>query len=63
VDGRAVRVLVVPADLSADIDRAAILANAFRKLPPTMSVSVEVASELERTSSGKTPFVVRRAGL
>ena len=59
----AVRVLVVPADLSAGTDRAAILANAARKLPPTMSVSVEVASELERSPSGKIPFVVRRAGL
>ena len=57
----AVRVLVVPADLSAGIDRAAILANAARKLPPTMSVSVEVTSELERPPSGKIPFVVRRA--
>ena len=57
----AVRVLVVPADLSAGIDRAAILANAARKLPPTMSVSVDVTSELERSPSGKIPFVVRRA--
>jgi phenylacetate-CoA ligase len=59
----AVRVLVVPADLSAGVDRRAIRANAARKLPPTMSVSVEVASELERSPSGKIPFVVRRAGL
>lgn len=53
-----VRVLVVPADLAAGIDRAAILANAAKKLPPTISVSVEVASELERSPSGKDP--VRR---
>jgi len=58
-----VRVLVVPADLAAGIDRAATLANAAKKLPPTISVSVEVASELERSPSGKVPFVVRRAGL
>ena len=59
----AVRLLVVPADLSVGIDRAAILANAAKKLPPTMSVSVEVVPELERSPSGKTPFVVRRAGV
>jgi hypothetical protein len=28
-----------------------------------MSVSVEVASEVERSASGKIPFVVRRAGV
>ena len=54
-----VRLLVVPADASAGVDREAILANAAKKLPPTMSVSVEVRSELERASSGKIPFVVR----
>ena len=59
----AVRVLVVPADASAGVDREAIRANAAKKLPPTMSISVEVSSELQRASSGKIPFVVRSTDL
>ena len=58
-----VRLLVVPADVSAGVDSDAIRSNAAKKLPPTMSVSVEVRSELERAPNGKIPFVVRRADL
>jgi phenylacetate-CoA ligase len=57
----AVRLLVVPANGYTNSDRSAILANAAKKLPPSMTVSLEETSELVRASSGKAPFVVRRA--
>jgi len=58
-----VRLLVLPADVSAGVDTEAIRANAAKKLPPTMTVTVEVTSELERAPSGKVPFVVRSVDL
>jgi phenylacetate-CoA ligase len=59
----AVTLLVVPAEGFTDEDRATILANAAKKLPPTMAVFLEVTSVLERTAAGKVPFVRRRADL
>jgi phenylacetate-CoA ligase len=58
-----VRVLVRPTIAFGEDDRAAILANAAKKLPPPMQVSVDVESELERTAAGKVPFVIRRPGV
>ena len=59
----AVRIVVVPVNASAGVDAEAIRANAAKKLPPTMSISIEVRPELERGASGKVPFVIRRADL
>ncbi len=58
-----VRVLVLPAAGFGERERGEILANARRKLPPSMRVEVEVADALERTALGKTPFVVWRPGV
>jgi len=55
-----VRLLVVPGPGFTENDRATILANAAKKLPPDMKVSLETVSELERTTSGKAPFVIKR---
>jgi phenylacetate-CoA ligase len=41
-------------------DRARVLAKARTKLPPDMSVTVEVTSTLEKTRANKAPFVIRR---
>jgi len=45
-------------DLS-DPDRRTLDASIGRKLPPAMSVDVQVVDSLPRTAAGKTPFVVR----
>ncbi len=65
VHERADRVLVrvLPAPGFGEAERAAIAANARRKLPPSMSVEVQVVDALERTALGKTPFIVRRPGV
>jgi len=55
-----VRILVLPLPGYSDADEVQILANARLKLPPTMRVQVEVVEQLERTSQGKTPFVIRK---
>ena len=44
----------------ASAEGQAILANAAKKLPRTMRISLEVVPELERTPAGKAPFVIRR---
>jgi phenylacetate-CoA ligase len=54
-----IRVIAAP-DFSAS-DREALVANARRKLPATMSLEVRRVEELERTPLGKTPFVIRRS--
>jgi len=54
---------VVPAAGFGAAERAQLEANARRKLPPSMSVEVQVVDELERTALGKTPFVVRGPGV
>lgn len=60
-----VEVLVVTTDGGGlgDQDRATLDASIGRKLPPSMTVTVEVVDELPRTAAGKTPFVVRAPGL
>ena len=57
-----VRVLVVPTKQFTEDDRSRIFANAAKKLPATMTISVEEASDLEVTSGGKVPFIIRRVG-
>ena len=44
-------------------DEHTILGNARQKLPQTMTVIVEVVTQLERTAAGKTPFIIRREGI
>jgi phenylacetate-CoA ligase len=58
-----VRIRVIRAPGFGDEDRASLLANARRKLPPSMQVEVEFVEALERTPHGKTPFVIRRPGV
>ena len=55
-----IRVLTLPAFGLAD--GAKLIGNVRPRLPPTMTVRVEVADQLEQTALGKTPFVIRRAG-
>jgi phenylacetate-CoA ligase len=55
-----VRLLVLPGAGFSTQDRAALIANAAKKLPSTMRVTVETTTELERTSGNKAPFVIRR---
>jgi phenylacetate-CoA ligase len=55
-----VEIRVLPAPEFGESERAQLLANAARKLPPAMSVRVLLVDELERTALGKTPFVIRR---
>ncbi|MEM9561883.1 MAG: hypothetical protein AAGA93_04655 [Actinomycetota bacterium] len=42
-----------------DQDRATLDASIGRKIPSSMSVTIDVVDELPRTPAGKTPFVVR----
>ena len=56
-----VRILVLPKEGFGDADREHLAANAARKLPPTMTWSIEVVDALERTPALKAPFVLRRA--
>lgn len=60
---REVILRVIPAPGFGEAEREALLANARRKLPPAMTVTVETTDALERTPLGKTPFVLRRAGV
>ena len=57
-----VEIRVIPAAGFAEPERAQLLANAARKLPPSMHVEVRLVDELERTALGKTPFVIHRTG-
>ncbi len=59
-----VEILVVTGggDLT-DADRRTLDASIGRKIPPSMSVDVQVVDRLPRTAAGKTPFVVRSADL
>ncbi|HTM57706.1 MAG TPA: hypothetical protein VL123_04765 [Candidatus Udaeobacter sp.] len=56
-----VEIRVLPAPGFGDGERAALISNARRKLPATMSVEVKLVDQLERTALGKTPFVIRAA--
>ena len=44
-------------------DRTTLDASIARKIPPSMTVTVEVVDALPRTAAGKTPFVVRAPDL
>lgn len=55
-----VRVLVLGTAAFGEADAAQLLANIRRKLPSSMRVALERVETLERTSLGKTPFVIHR---
>ncbi|MCS7208496.1 MAG: hypothetical protein NZ874_02890, partial [Fimbriimonadales bacterium] len=54
-----VRILVIPAAGFGEANIAQIMQNVQRKLPNSMRVQIEVVDELVRTSTGKTPYVIR----
>lgn len=54
-----VRILVVPAEGFGEANVAQIMRNVRRKLPQSMRVQLEIVDELVRTSTGKTPYVIR----
>lgn len=58
-----VEIRVIPAQGFGEPQRAQLLANARRKVPGSMEVTVREVDELERTALGKTPFVLRRPGV
>ena len=58
-----VRVLVLGAPGFSEKDSAQLLANIGKKLPGSMRVDVECVEALERTSAGKTPFVIHRTAV
>jgi phenylacetate-CoA ligase len=58
-----VEIRVVPAPGYGEAQRAQLLANARRKVPDSIEVTVREVNELERTALGKTPFVLRRPGV
>ncbi len=55
-----VRLLVVPGPGFSDLDRQQLISAARLKLPDDIEVVVETTERLERTSQGKTPFLIRR---
>ncbi len=55
----AVRLLVIPGKHFSEKDRDQIISNAYRKLPRTMRVEVELVERLQTTPAGKTPFIIR----
>jgi phenylacetate-CoA ligase len=55
-----VRILVLPAPGYSTQDAARLMDNAHAKLPKSMRVEIETTDALERTSGGKTPFVIHR---
>jgi phenylacetate-CoA ligase len=55
-----VRILVLAQPDYSAHDERRLLQNVRGKLPATMEVKIERATQLERTALGKTPFVIRR---
>jgi len=55
-----VRLLIMPAEGFDDRSRALLMEHAALKLPPTMTLRLELTTQLERTPSGKAPLVIRR---
>jgi len=55
-----VHILVLPDTGYSNADAAHLLRNVRTKLPASMRVRVERVDALERTSLGKTPFVIHR---
>jgi phenylacetate-coenzyme A ligase PaaK-like adenylate-forming protein len=58
-----VRILVLAGERFGEADAAQLLANAGKKLPASMQVRLERTDALERTSMGKTPFVIHRGAV
>lgn len=50
---------VLPAPKFGDAQIEQLLANARAKIPENVEIRVEVVDALEKTASGKTPFVIR----
>ncbi len=55
-----VRLLIIPAEDFSDRSRALLLEHAAMKLPPSMTVRIELTTQLVRAASGKAPLVIRR---
>jgi phenylacetate-CoA ligase len=53
-----VRVLAMPE--FDEVDRHRLLENVRAKVPPSITVTIEQATHLETTRSGKTPYVIHR---
>jgi phenylacetate-CoA ligase len=54
-----VRVLVIPSAGFDEESRRTLLEHAARKLPPSMTIRIEVTDQLVRTAAGKAPLVLR----
>jgi phenylacetate-CoA ligase len=59
-DGHSVTFRIVPAASFSEVDLETLLQNARKKLPNSMDVRIELVDMLERTTAGKTPYVIRR---
>jgi phenylacetate-CoA ligase len=58
-----VTILVIPDRGYGETQRGELLAHARAKFPSSMTVTVREVEALEKTSLGKTPFIVRRPGV
>jgi len=58
-----VEIRVLPDRGYGEAQRALLLAHARGKIPSSIAVEVREVEALERTALGKTPFIVRRAGV
>jgi hypothetical protein len=54
------RLCVVTTPEFSDADRVRMVREARQEIPADIGISVAVVDTLERNSSGKTPFVIRR---
>jgi phenylacetate-CoA ligase len=54
------RILVLPGEKFSTADAEDLLANARTRIPPEISLTVEIVTRLERTPRGKTPLIVHR---
>jgi phenylacetate-CoA ligase len=59
----AVVLRVLPAPGFSEANAAHLLRNARLKIPESISVRLEIADELQRTTRGKTPFVIHGASV
>jgi hypothetical protein len=59
----AVEIHVLTAPGYGEREQSQLLAQARLKIPASMSVAVREVEALERTPLGKTPFIIRRAGV
>lgn len=57
LDRLVIRVMAKPGFSPADRDR--LLANARNKVPHTISITIELVDDLERSGRGKTPYIIR----